>query len=730
MKKPSFKVVTSVVSILVVMAFARNALQPLIPLPEEDRNLVERGDFMRQGSREGVKWLPYSESVFSKARRDSKPVLLVIGQPWSRTGRLFDGRTLSVPKVAALLNREFICVRIDASHTPAWATAFWPLSRFAYSNLIRERNLQKDREDLLKQKPEDDRLNGFIGMPIGCQVWVLDPLGNVIDLIGRNGPGELTDPSNFLASLWAATRRGGRPRLHPDLRLPYQMIDVNQIKFLELVGDPDFANFAAQLIDQGTPTPENSTTPLYFGWPVGKIQTPMPFCWKLLFLGGRAKSAKKTLEPVLRSSMVDLVDGGFFRNAEALDWSKISYDKSATANAEMLDLLVTAWATTHDPAYKWLALRTYEFLNNDLRTGNLVAGGIPGDEGEDGRSAHASFSLKWLKSRLSADDYGWVTSRLGLSPMTNPQMTPLLADLNLIRSDTTRLDRILASLKKANQEAGRVHPTPVAQGLLDINGHVFASLIRAARAFPRDIDSKSLLSETGDLERYIFSDEVIHRFTSLDDQGTYLGDYLAYADFRLADYCLTGYVPSFQKGLAMLQRAIDLYGTDRSGIYNVWNPPLGQLAPRNVANPEISDQVRESCSAQLIRLLNDYGRMLAPTPLGTQLQAKARQIVSRFSSLSEGLPAISAYYCAAASLADPLWAVTAGPNALDLSASLAEKRPTRLVVAASGCVRSDLLSKGPGIYIMRGNVPNGPYTLDQALKELPATYDLGISEDE
>ncbi|WP_404423273.1 DUF255 domain-containing protein [Nibricoccus sp. IMCC34717] len=66
-----------------------------------------------------VNWLPASDAVWSRAATEAKPVFLHIASPASGLSQAMDEQTFANPESAALLNKAFLCVRVDADTDPA-----------------------------------------------------------------------------------------------------------------------------------------------------------------------------------------------------------------------------------------------------------------------------------------------------------------------------------------------------------------------------------------------------------------------------------------------------------------------------------------------------------------------------------------------------------------------------------------------------------------------------------
>ena len=63
-------------------------------------------------------WLPWGDAAFSRARAAKKPILLDIGAVWCHWCHVMDGESYEDPAVAEILNRDFVCVKVDRDERP------------------------------------------------------------------------------------------------------------------------------------------------------------------------------------------------------------------------------------------------------------------------------------------------------------------------------------------------------------------------------------------------------------------------------------------------------------------------------------------------------------------------------------------------------------------------------------------------------------------------------------
>ncbi|HEY0867856.1 MAG TPA: DUF255 domain-containing protein, partial [Fimbriimonas sp.] len=171
MRKPSFKVVTNVVILLTILGVLTKNLQPYIRRQPRNALANEKEAFLRQAAFQSIQWKRNSSSAFSQARHEGKPILFLIGAPWSTLARRVDQRVFRDPDVARFLNRNYICIRVDASEDRKWLSAFLPYSRMTH------------------------------GLAPGFQAWILDPQARLIDLIGRTSATDEFGPVSFINAL-------------------------------------------------------------------------------------------------------------------------------------------------------------------------------------------------------------------------------------------------------------------------------------------------------------------------------------------------------------------------------------------------------------------------------------------------------------------------------------------------------------------------------------------------
>jgi len=688
MRRPSFSVVTLVVVTLSGVAFLDQWVRPLIPPPPSNKLEKLPGAYLKQGAHLPIDWLPYSAEAVGQARRLGRPILLVIGAPWSRLARGIDLGAFSDPDVDSYLARNYVCMRVDGDSRPEWLNAMLPVSRLQAR------------------------------FQVGFQAWVLDPKGNLLEFFGRTGSDDDVDSQAFLTALIEARKRYDAFAdgvVGEAVSVTTQKMEVESLRAKRGALVPPFADY--------TDAMAQGISPEYGGFPFRGIRRLAPNAWRYLMAVGRMKDATTSLDPILLSPMTDIVDGGFYRLSRGDTYDTVEFDKLAVENAEMAATLANAASLTGDPLYRQLAITTFDYVVEGLRAHAGDASCRVGDEDRADRSERSSFSPARLRELLS-DDRGWAEDHLGLRAGEHPQMIPFYSTRAIALEKDGPLPRILDTLRRAPRAPQEL----IVAHQLDVEGLVNARLVETARLLkdPERMARASLRCETLGAYRRpnsVLRELVVHPLPPL------LTSYLAYSDAMLQYYFATGRISAFEDGLAILLEARLRFGTKTPGLYLMATPDPKAPAVPDIAVPEIADNTRESATAQAIRLFENYGRLLAQRELGQELQRAAYDAVSLFSDVAPaGGANAGGYFAAAASVQDDAFAVAVGPNAVAIANTLAPRLPNRLVAPALGEVRRDLQTRPPGIYVVRGTAVTGPLSSDQAVKALAATLDLGVSD--
>ena len=74
--------------------------------------------YLRAAAYQPVGWYEYGVEAFEEARRQDKPVLLDIGAAWCHWCHVIDNESYEDPKIATILNEQFIPIKVDRDERP------------------------------------------------------------------------------------------------------------------------------------------------------------------------------------------------------------------------------------------------------------------------------------------------------------------------------------------------------------------------------------------------------------------------------------------------------------------------------------------------------------------------------------------------------------------------------------------------------------------------------------
>jgi uncharacterized protein YyaL (SSP411 family) len=112
--------------------------------PTSGANQLEHAasSYLRSARHQPVRWHPWGEEAFARARAEDKPILLDIGAVWCHWCHVMDRESYEDPEIAALINEHFVAVKVDRDERPDVDTRYqaavsaisgqggWPLTAF------------------------------------------------------------------------------------------------------------------------------------------------------------------------------------------------------------------------------------------------------------------------------------------------------------------------------------------------------------------------------------------------------------------------------------------------------------------------------------------------------------------------------------------------------------------------------------------------------------------------
>jgi uncharacterized protein YyaL (SSP411 family) len=426
----------------------------------------ETSPYLLQHAHNPVDWFPWGDEAFALARTNDKPIFLSIGYSACHWCHVMERESFENEEVAALLNREFVSIKVDREERPDVDSIYmqavqmmtghggWPMSMF----------LTPDAAPFYAGTyfPPDDRH----GLPSFRRV-----LEHVADAY-RNRRGDVDAASTELRDAIAHSTHTGGARAG----LTRTLLDAAAARVAQAY-DPVNGGFG------GAPKFPAAMT-LEFLMQVSHRNDD----------AGLQEIVTTTLTKMARGGMYDQIGGGFHRYSVDARWLVPHFEKMLYDNALLARIYTRAWQWTRDPLFARVANEILAFVQREMTspdggfysTLDADSEGVEGKFyvwsraevmealGEEGRIFCALFDItengNWEESNIPnlPRDPAAVAADLGIS----------LAQLDDIAS------RGRCSLYGIR--AKRIAPARDEKILAGWNGWMLAAFAEAALAFDRE----------------------------------------------------------------------------------------------------------------------------------------------------------------------------------------------------------------------------------------------------
>jgi uncharacterized protein YyaL (SSP411 family) len=436
-----------------------------------NRLAAETSPYLRQHAENPVDWYPWGDEAFARARAEDKPVFLSIGYSACHWCHVMERESFADPEAAVLLNRAFVCVKVDREERPDIDQHFMAVCQ---------------------------ALTGSGGWPLTI---VMTPDGQpffaatYIPKDRRFGRPGLTELVPRLGEAWA-TRRDEVLRAAASIRTiiadaagrqePAQ--EQLQEDILQLAADEFEADFDEEHGGFGGapkfPSPHNLMFLLRFAKRTGNARS--------------LHMVEGTLEAMRRGGIRDHLGGGFHRYATDSRWLVPHFEKMLYDQALLAMAYLEAYQATGRTEFARTAQDTLDYVLRDMSSaeGGFYAAEDADSEGEEGK--FYLWTMDEISRALSPADADLAARAFGLKPEGNFQ-DPLHpggrenilhegAEVSSLASEfrltNDQVERRLVDVRRRlfDVRAERTRPLRDTKVLADWNGLMIAALARATVA--------------------------------------------------------------------------------------------------------------------------------------------------------------------------------------------------------------------------------------------------------
>jgi uncharacterized protein len=459
--------------------------------PEGQPNhlIDEKSPYLLQHAYNPVKWYPWGENAFEKARSENKLIFLSIGYSSCHWCHVMESESFNDEEVGRLMNEVFVAIKVDREERPDIDHVYmnaamvlnggggWPLNVlltpnsepfFAATYIPKETRF--GRKGLLELIPQIQEL------------WLNDA-DKIHDSAGQISITMQSSPDN-----------------EPGAILDGSILDMAHKQLSERFDSlhGGFGNAPK------FPQPSNLLFLMRY--------------WKRTGDEGALSMVEATLQAMRQGGMYDHVGFGFHRYSTDAQWFSPHFEKMLYDQAMLAMAYTEAFQITGDASYEQTAREVFTYVLRDMTSSR---GAFYTAEDADSEGLEGKFYL-WteaeLRELLSPNKAEFVLSKFNPTPQGNFEgagmnILHLTRPLSDSGGEWENIRKILFEERET-----RIHPFKDDKILTDWNGLMIAALAKASRAFGEPVYAETAVAAADFLldELKDENGRLLHRFRDGD----------------------------------------------------------------------------------------------------------------------------------------------------------------------------------------------------------------------
>lgn len=502
-------------------------------------NLInETSPYLQAHAHNPVRWYPWGDAAFKKAKKENKLIFLSIGYHACHWCHVMEKESFEDLDVAELLNRNFVCIKVDREERKDLDAIYMKACQFISGTGGWPLNLWLTPDKLPIYAGTYFTKNTYMEKPGILQVS--EYLANIY----------IESPNKIVNQSFDIITKLKRMENHREAVLSPTILK-DTMTALHQNFDPEFGGF--------------SKAP--------KFPSPHQILFALESDNEDDRNTGlKTLWQMAKGGIYDHIGGGFSRYSVDHKWLIPHFEKMLYDNALLLDVYTKAYDLTGDEKIKIVIDETFEFLKDELRSpkGAFYTAYDADSEGVEGK--YYRFSYVEILEVLGDDLGTMFIDAYGVTTKGNFEGHNIV---NLI--DSTMDTMLNAELKEARNQLKayrdkRVKPALDDKILSMSNGFMIHGLCEMYKY----LGNEEALNRAVDVYKYIKKYMINDTYTLLSSVREQVGniegmidDYASVIRATLALFDVTQEEAYLDDSLALMRKAIELFYDEEHGGFFV-----------------------------------------------------------------------------------------------------------------------------------------------------------------
>jgi uncharacterized protein YyaL (SSP411 family) len=590
----------------------------------------EKSPYLQQHATNPVAWYPWGEEAFNQATREKKPVLLSIGYSACHWCHVMAHESFENENIAALMNRYFINIKVDREEYPdidhlyqtfvqmSTGRGGWPLTVFLTADKI--------------------PFYGGTYFPARARYGMISftELMERIHDVHEREPDKVTQSTSEIKAILESLNRTDAQTDLPDFENAFR----NLYRQLEKSFDPDFGGFSSS--------------------PKFPHTSDMDFLLNYYHYTGSKKARDMvlfTLKKMGEGGIFDQIGGGFHRYSTDREWLVPHFEKMLYDNALLIPLYVNAFHLSGDEFFRQVAVRTADFILQELYDENSGFYSTLDADSEGGEGIYYLWDHHELETVLDKEAKKLFFDFYDITPRGNFEGKNILhiaRPLNsLIKGSSFTVKDAREILQLSSQKlmeirARRERPALDDKLLLDWNSMMLSALW-SLQQISDDVKYTETARRVTDflLQNYLTSQGGVYHFrkNGKDDIEGYIDDYAWFIQALLDGFDATQDLEKLTQADRLARYVLDNFRDDLSGDFFITPENSRTAFVRMKSNYDSSTPTGSSIMCvNFLRLAVYTGEESYRMAVEAQFRAAGNDLESRGAVMASLLKAACIYY--------------------------------------------------------------------------------------